>query len=215
MLQEVVDEYITGLVGQAVTRVRYASEGAHHIHTNTVTAYRADLYQLSQYLEAQGVQAWLEATGEQVATHLLRLKDESAYRPATVARKTSAIKAFFRYLSSAGWIASDPVEALEAPRLLKEAPQTLSSEQIHQVFAQIDPDSYAGIRDLAMLHMLYATGMRASELVALNLNNFDFLRATVTCSREERAGQHDAAQEKGQADVSPPFKNCRVLPLTS
>jgi integrase/recombinase XerD len=213
MLQEVVDEYIAGLSGQVVTRVNYASDGAHHIHTNTITAYRTDLYQLGQYLEAQGVRAWLEVTYEQVAAYLLQMRDGSAYRPATVARKISVIKAFFRYLSVSGLIASDPVETFEAPRLPKEEPQTLSAEQMHSLFAQVDPDSYSGIRDLAMLHMLSATGMRASELVALNMDNFDFLRANVTCLRQNVWGGQKRQGVPAMARAT--IYGGRVLPLTS
>jgi integrase/recombinase XerD len=87
---------------------------------------------------------------------------------------------------------------MNAPRVQKETPQVLSQEQVADLFRQVATDSPAGIRDLAMLHLLYATGMRVSELVALNLDHIDLAQATVICAG--RNGKN---------------KRQRVLPLSS
>jgi len=109
------------------------------------------------------------------------MRERQSYRSTTIARKIAAVKSFFRYLRSAGYIEADPVEKLEAPRVQKELPGVLSAEQIHSLFEQVEVETPVGQRDLAMLHMLYATGMRVSELVSLNLSDFDAERATVLC----------------------------------
>src|SRR2546425_8792134 len=87
----------------------------------------------------------------------------------------------FRSIRNNGYIASDPVEKLEAPHVQKELPGVLSAEQISSLFRQIEVETSAGQRDLAMLHMLYATGMRVTELVSLSMADFDATLATVVC----------------------------------
>ena len=184
MLQEVIDEYIVSL------SLKEQERGG--TNQNTVVAYRNDLHQVSVYLKRQQIENWQQVTHEHIASYLLEMRDGQAYRPATIARKLAALKTFFRYLQSSGIITSDPIEKLDAPRIQRELPHVLSQEQINNLFRQVDVETPAGKRDLAMLHMLYATGMRVSELISLNLSDFDAERATIVCpgrngrSRRER-----------------------------
>lgn len=171
MLQEAVDEFITSLSSK---------EGGVSNH-NTIAAYRNDLGQLCSYLAGQQIENWPQVTREQIAMYLLEMREQQAYRPTTIARKLAALKSFFRYLHRAGRIAIDPVEKLEAPRVQKELPSVLSAEQVSNLFAQVDVTTAAGQRDLAMLQMLYATGMRVTELVSLNVADFDVQKAQVLC----------------------------------
>ncbi len=190
MLQDVVDNYINMLS---------KGEDEHGSgNRNTIMAYRNDLSQLCNYLQSEGVEQWSQVTREQIAAYLLQMREGRAYRPTTVARKLAALKSFFRYLHTKELIASDPVEKLEAPRIQKDLPQVLSPEQINHLFAQVDQTTPAGLRDFAMLHILYSTGMRASEIVSLNLDDFDASSATITCLAHEE-------QTKPE----------RVLPLSS
>lgn len=185
MLQEVVDEFLVSLSVEDT-----ASDGV--INRNTVVAYRNDLTQASTYLALQLVQNWQEVTREHIAAYLLEMRENQEYRPTTIARKLAALKAFFRYLRATGLLATDPLESLEAPRIQKQPPHTLTPEQVASMFRQIDVDQPGGRRDFAMFHLLYATGMRVSELVSLNLDDLDLVQATVVCpgrrgrSRRER-----------------------------
>jgi len=185
MLQEVVDEFLVSLSVEDT-----ASEGV--INRNTVVAYRNDLTQASTYLALQLVQNWQEVTREHIAAYLLEMRENQEYRPATIARKLASLKAFFRYLRATGLLAADPLENLEAPRIQKQPPHTLSPEQIASLFRQIDVEQPGGRRDFAMFHLLYTTGMRVSELVSLDLDDLDLVQATVVCpgrygrSRRER-----------------------------
>src|SRR2546427_7381898 len=156
MLQEVVDEYIASLV--AGTQKRRGT------NQNTVVAYRNDLHQLCLYLTRQGLENWPHVTREHIAAYLLEMREGQAYRPTTIARKLAALKSFFRYMHSTGIIAIDPVERLESPRIQKDLPQVLSAEQITSLFSMIEVETLHGKRDLAMLQVLYATGMRVTEL---------------------------------------------------
>jgi integrase/recombinase XerD len=173
MLQEAVEEYIASLSSFEDERGRS--------NQNTMAAYRNDLGQLCTYLSQHDVENWPQVTREHIAGYLLEMREGQSYRPTTIARKIAALKSFFRYMRSMGYIALDPVEKLEAPRIQKELPGVLSAEQISSLFRQVEVETPAGLRDLAMLHMLYATGMRVSELVFLNMGDFDAQQATVVC----------------------------------
>lgn len=173
MLQEAVDEYIVSLFSGKDERGRS--------NTNTTAAYRNDLGQFCAYLKQQRVENWPQVSREHINGYLLEMRESQAYRSTTIARKIAALKSFFRYMRSMGYIDVDLVEKLEAPRVQKELPDVLTAEQINSLFEQVEVETSAGQRDLAMLHMLYATGMRVSELVSLNLSDFDADKATVLC----------------------------------
>jgi integrase/recombinase XerD len=173
MLQEVIDEYIASLSSNE------RENGG--TNQNTIVAYRNDLNQVCSYLMHQQVDEWQQVTQEHIENYLLEMRDAQAYRPATIARKLAALKTFFRYMESNGIITDDPTEKLNAPRIQRESPHILSQEQIANLFRQVDAETPAGRRDFAMLHMLYATGMRVSELISLNLGDFDAEFATVVC----------------------------------
>lgn len=174
MLQEAVDEYIATLSSD---REDERGRG----NQNTIAAYRNDLHQLYTYFTQQGIENWSLVSHEQIARYLLEMREGQAYRPTTIARKIAALKAFFRYLRSQEYIEVDPVEKLEAPRVQKELPNVLSVEQIESLFKQVEIETPGGQRDLAMLQMLYATGMRVTELVSLNMGDVDLVQATVIC----------------------------------
>jgi integrase/recombinase XerD len=173
MLQEVIDEYIASL--------SLNEQGRDGTNQNTVVAYRNDLNQVCAYLKRQQIENWQQITHEHIAGYLLEMREGQAYRPTTIARKLAALKTFFRYMQSTGIIKSDPIEKLDAPRIQRELPHVLSQEQISNLFRQVDAGTPAGKRDLAMLNMLYATGMRVSELISLNMGDFDAERATIVC----------------------------------
>ena len=173
MLQEIIDEYIASL--------SLKEQGRGGTNQNTVVAYRNDLKQVCSYLKRQQIENWQQVTHEHIAGYVLEMRDAQAYRPATIARKLAALKSFFRYLESTGIITFDPIEKLDAPRIQRELPHILSQEQINNLFRQVDVETTAGKRDFAMLHMLYATGMRVSELISLNLGDFDAEGATILC----------------------------------
>lgn len=173
MLQEVIDEYIASLSSK--------EQGSGGTNQNTVVAYRNDLKQVCSYLKRQQIENWQQVTQDHIAGYLLEMRVAQAYRPATIARKLAALKTFFRYMESTGIIVSDPIENLGAPRIQRELPHILSQEQIADLIHQVDVETPAGKRDFAMLQMLYATGMRVSELISLKIDDFDAYSATIVC----------------------------------
>lgn len=183
MLQEGIDEYLASL-----SRKKQGES-----NPNTLVAYRNDLNQLCAYLSRFDVEQWRQVTREQINSYLLDMRETHAYRPTTIARKLASLKTFFRYLHSTGALESDPVEDLGVPHLQKEPPQVLSPEQVAGLFRQVAVDTPAGARDIAMITLLYTTGMRVSELVALNLDDLDSEEATITCARGEGDNRHERA----------------------
>jgi integrase/recombinase XerD len=162
---------------------------------NTIAAYRNDLTQLYQYLttvpshspdvgldEASGeFRGWSTVSRPRIIGFIVALK-EKGYASTTVARKIAAVKSFFHYLHARGIIAVDPTETLDTPRIDKTLPRGLSPAEVNGLLEQVARrSSPEDIRDNAMLRLLYATGLRVSELVALNLDDIDLSTGHVRC----------------------------------
>lgn len=149
---------------------------------NTLTAYRNDLNQFADYLEEhESVEHWAQVDKDVVVRFVLHLK-EREYSPATVARKVAAVKSFFHFLVAEGVVTDDPTATLDAPRVKKRLPKTLSREDVDLLLATpLEAEGPKALRDAALLEMLYATGMRVSELVALNVDDVNLASATARC----------------------------------
>jgi integrase/recombinase XerD len=183
MLQVVVDEYIKFLTSGKVEQ-----DGGRR---NTVVAYRNDLEQLSTFLQAREVESWSQVTCEHMAAYMTEMHDIQAYRPTTIARKLAALKSFFRYMHQSGIITADPAEHFNPPPIERDLPHVLHHDQVERIFAQVEHDTPAGLRDFAMLHLLYSTGIRTSEMVSLNVEHFDSDRGVVICAGKQRGGQRE------------------------
>jgi integrase/recombinase XerD len=153
---------------------------------NTLSAYRNDLRQLRAYLAEQGITNWNVDRGT-VLGFIIRLKEQE-YAAASLARKLAATKTFFAYLRRSGAIAEDPAAGVGSPRVGRHVPQTISVDEVDRLLAaparRTSPEA---IRDRAMFALLYATGMRVSELVSLDVSAVDVEAGTVRCTG--RAGR--------------------------
>lgn len=181
MLQEGVDAYLTSL--------SHKQQG--ESNPNTIVAYRNDLYQLCVYLARFNLSDWRQVTREHINSYLLEMRDTQSYRPSTIARKLASLKTFFRYLRSAAMVESDPVEHLDVPRIQKEPSPILNQEQVARLFRQIPVDHASGQRDMAMIALLYATGMRVSELVALNQDDLQISESAIRFARRNTRSPRD------------------------
>jgi integrase/recombinase XerD len=92
------------------------------------------------------------------------------------------VKSFFHYLQAQGTINDDPTRSLQAPKVSKYAPRSISKEDIDKLMQQPKPNTPMGMRDKAMLELIYATGMRVTELVSLDVEDVDFVTGTVSCA---------------------------------
>lgn len=152
------------------------------LSTNTTAAYRTDLEQFSAFLHERGLVDWATVTHDDMLAFLLFLK-ERRYANSTVARRTAAVKSFFSYMVEEHLIVSDPTEQIDSPKVDRFLPRSLSTTQVDELLElPLRSRSAEGSRDKAMLELLYATGMRVSELVALNLADIELNAATVRCA---------------------------------
>lgn len=149
---------------------------------NTIVAYRNDLVQFCGYLEQHGASPWDSVTPGHLAEYVDCLRNQHEYASATVARKVAAAKSFFRYLLEKGLLRKDPSAKLDSPKVRKYLPTSISEEQVECLLrAPVKNSSVRGLRDYALLEVLYATGMRVSEVVALNVEDVDMEQGFIQC----------------------------------
>lgn len=139
---------------------------------NTLGAYQTDLRQLEDYLRQEGITAWTQAQPAHLADFIAYLR-EREYAATSIARKAAAVKSFFRALGISGAIPENPAHELALPRVERDLPQTLTADEVARLFRHIDSTTPSGQRDDAMLRLLYATGLRVSEVVALSVTDLD------------------------------------------
>lgn len=153
---------------------------------NTVVAYRNDLYQLASFVEEEAarhgsIPLWTGFSRQGVLSYLLSLK-ERGYVPTTQARKVAAVKSFFSFMVAEGNIKDNPIQNVGSPKVGKSLPKPISYNQVMLLLEQPTKlSSPEAKRDSAMLHLLYASGMRVSELVSLNLDYVDTEGGYVRC----------------------------------
>jgi integrase/recombinase XerD len=133
---------------------------------NTLEAYSRDLNAYLAFLEGEGIASLADTTTLTVMAFMNRLK-ERGLTVRSITRALVALRGLYRYLSREGHLGINPLEDMELPRLSSTLPHVLSIQDVEQLLAQPDAEGPLGIRDGAMLELLYATGMRVSELVAL------------------------------------------------
>jgi integrase/recombinase XerD len=151
---EVIDEFITYL------------QVERGLAENTISAYSRDLVRFITYLETRNITP-IKTSRNVIRDYLGSLTPDLSKR--SQARNVSAIKTFFRFLVSEGKMEENPARLLETPRIQQKLPDILSLSEVEQLLSQPDITTPLGQRDRAMLELLYATGLRVSELVHLKL----------------------------------------------
>jgi integrase/recombinase XerD len=157
---------------------------------NTIVAYRNDLGQFADYLSnGAAILGWAQVGNEHLDGYVSNLRNEHQYASATVARKVAAAKSFFRYLVTQGTIRQDPSANLDSPKVRKYLPTAISESEVERLLrAPARVESMRGQRDCALLELLYATGMRVSEVVALDVCDVDLATGAVHCAT--KSGKH-------------------------
>ncbi|MFC2012859.1 site-specific tyrosine recombinase XerD [Chloroflexota bacterium] len=161
---------------------------------NTVAAYHNDLLQMASFAEGEVarrnlVPSWTDFGRDGMLSYMLNLKERN-YAATTAARKVAAAKSFFSFMTAEGILRNNPTQDLHSPKVGKSLPRPISVSQVHHLLEQPTKLSTPEAkRDEAMLTLLYASGMRVSELVSLNLKDIDIDEGTVRCfgkGRKER-----------------------------
>ena len=151
---------------------------------NTLEAYRSDLLQFGRFLEERGLSA-AEVSGSEVSEFLAALADgtgRGSASPATVHRKTACLRSFYRHLRREGICEADPTAALSAPRRGQRLPHVLTRGEVAKLLEQPRGTEAAALRDRALLEVMYACGLRASEAIGLELADLD-LEAQIVRAR--------------------------------
>jgi len=146
-----------------------------------VSAYHNDLTQLADFMASEQSKGILSSREDLLMAYLVHLKGKG-YSPATSARKVASARSFFKYLVESGRLKENPIRNIKSDVVNKKAPRVLTPVEYQQLLAV--PQSLStpeARRDVVMLELLYATGLRATEVVSLQLSDVDLERATLTC----------------------------------
>lgn len=181
--QVLIDAYLTHL---AVER---------NASPHTVRAYSADLGRYLEWAERSGVDP-VRLNHKQLRRYLAEL-DRARYARTTIARRLSAVRSLFAFLLAEGYVDSDPSSVLATPKMPARLPKIVPSEELQALLASPDETTADGLRDKAVLELLYASGLRVSEVSALSLTDLDLaqgqLRAFGKGSKERVVPMHPVA----------------------
>lgn len=138
--------------------------------TNTELSYKRDLKKLNVYLLSRGVTSYRSVTTV-ILREFVDMMQRENFSPATISRTIASIKAFWQYLVAHENYAQDVACALKAPKIEKKMPEILSEREVTRLLEQPSDDSPKQIRDRAMMELLYATGIRVTELISLKISD--------------------------------------------
>lgn len=148
---------------------------------NTIAAYNSDISRYLLHLtERPGVNEPNDIMAEDVVDYLLHLKDNGLCSR-SITRHLSSIRLFHRYLLSEKVALRDPTAEFDSPKAWKKLPTVLSPSEVERLLAVPRPDSFRGVRDAAMLELMYSAGLRVSELIAITVNSVNLTEGYVRC----------------------------------
>lgn len=149
---------------------------------NSLEAYGRDIRDFEQFIQSRGTGSILDATSTDVVAYLNKLK-AAGRSPSTVNRKLASVRSFYNYMQGENLISDNPARGIKTPRIEKKELEYLSIKEIDQLLESPD-DSLKGRRDRAILEVLYATGIKVSELIDANVEDVNFRMGFITCYGE-------------------------------
>lgn len=215
-MQQKINEFV-----EYLTNVKRASK-------NTIASYRRDLMKLNNFLTDSDCVEIGMITGTNLNSYVLTI-EKQGLSTATVSRNIASIKAFFLYMLKQGEIKEDPSEALKPPKIEKKAPVVLSIDEVNLLLEQPSGSTPKEIRDKAMLVVLYATGIRVSELINLKVQDVNLPMNFLQChddnkervipfTNETREALenylHNARNVMCKEEQEYLFTNCQGAPMT-
>lgn len=169
-----------------------------HASKSTVSSYERDLRKLEKYLLEHGVNGPENVTTTNLNSYILYL-EKQGLSTATVSRNVASMKAFFHYEYGRREIEKDPTEQIKAPHIEKKYPEILSVEEVVRLLEQPSVRVPKGLRDKAMLELLYATGMRVTELISLELGDLNVNLGFLTCRESGKERVLPFGKKAGEA----------------
>ena len=147
---------------------------------NTELSYRRDLNKVVSYLNDQGIDDIKKVTSTNLTSYVMYL-EKNKFSAATVSRNIASLKAFYHYLVKEGIVDDDAATLLHAPKIEKKIPEILSMDEVVRLLEQPSGDTSKEVRDKAMLELLYATGIRVTELITLKTEDVNLNMGYIVC----------------------------------
>ena len=195
---------------------------------NTELSYKRDLEKVKQFMASRGIAEAKDVSAKDLSDYVKYLED-NRFAAATVSRNIASLKAFYHFMVEEGLVAEDISEKLKAPKIEKKLPSIMSPDEVVRLLEQPSGDSPKEIRDKAMLELLYATGIRVTELITLKVSDVNMQMNFILCKdrNKERIipfgaaaknalaryldGTREAMLENKSSDVL--FANCSGQPM--
>ena len=155
-------------------------ENEKKLSDNTLQSYRRDLKQFKRYLESYGLR-FDRVKKEDIEDYIKEMAEDEKKKPASISRSIASLRSFYQFVLKRKKIKVDPTKDVKAPKVEKRVPSVLTSEEVELLLEQPKDVDLKGIRDKAMLEFAYATGMRVTEIISLNLDDVNLEEGYVTC----------------------------------
>ena len=152
---------------------------------NTEVSYERDLRKLEQFLEGRGIFQIGQVTPTILNAYLMEL-EQNHFAPSSISRNVASIRAFFHYYCQKNGLRENPADVLKAPKIEKKMPGILTVDEVDLLLSQPKLNTAKGLRDRAMLELLYATGIRVSELISLKISDLNLRLGYLTCTGGEK-----------------------------
>ncbi len=160
-------------------------DNTRHKSSNTIQSYKRDVSQYIKYLNLNGITDISKTTQKTVTTYLDALKNQGK-ASSTVSRTLASLKSFYMFISEENSQIINPTKNLETPRVEKKLPKILSTSDVDRLLEQPSQKEPKGIRDKAMLELLYATGIRVSELISLKVSDVNMSIGFIKCHTDKK-----------------------------
>lgn len=172
-MENMIPDFITYL-----TQVKNSSK-------STMSSYERDLKRMVAFLDGKGVHELKDVTATSLNSYILFLEREG-FSTATVSRNVASMKAFFHYTYECRALEEDPTKQIKAPHIDKKAPEVLTVEEVERLLFTPSLNTPKGIRDKAMLELLYATGMRVTELISVRTFDLNLKLSYLVCRDDDK-----------------------------
>ncbi len=155
------------------------------VSNNTLQSYKRDLKQFEKYILENG-KDYSKVTDEEIKTYI-KYMQEIGKKPSTISRGLASIRSFYQYEVKNKKVESDPTEGIQSPKIEKRVPSVLTSNEVALLLEQPKDVDLKGIRDKAMLEFAYATGMRVTEIISLNIEDINLEQGYARCTNGKKS----------------------------
>lgn len=163
----------------------YFMDTSKHKSNNTIQSYKRDVTKYINYLTSQGITDIKQTTKTTVLTYLLNLQNQGK-AASTISRTLASLRSYYLYITNTGEKMANPTINLEVPHVERKLPQVLTAKEVDRLLNCPSTKDPKGIRDKAMLELLYATGIRVSELISLSLSDVNISLGFVKCASAKK-----------------------------